>query len=185
MSTYRLVLLLFGGVVGQLQGVCFRSIIDLDLMSCMIHSPSFGAWYVHLMSGYFRDNVRPDFHRPMKIGKNLCGHLTPRPNLHVNRTCRVDLVVSMCVDVRWSAFVLGFWSMFCALLPWYDMGETIYLFMHVLCLVGFYMGEKTGLLSYFMSKSDLCFGTRKKMGRPVIPCLFLICVSVWGKKVVS
>ena len=67
MSTYGLVLLLFGHVVGQLQGVRFRNSIDLGLLSCTIHpSPSFGAWYVHLVSG-FEDNVTSDFHRPMEI----------------------------------------------------------------------------------------------------------------------
>jgi len=52
-STYRLVLLLLGHVVDQMQGVCFMSIIGLDLMLlCIIHpSPSFSAWYVHRMSG--------------------------------------------------------------------------------------------------------------------------------------
>lgn len=51
-STYRLVLLLLGHVVDQMQGVCFMSIIGLDLMSCIIHpSPSFSAWYVHQMLG--------------------------------------------------------------------------------------------------------------------------------------
>ena len=50
-STYHLVLLLFGHVVGQMQGVCFMSINGLDLMSCIMHSsPSFSAWYVHQMS---------------------------------------------------------------------------------------------------------------------------------------
>ena len=38
-SSYRLVLLLFGHVGGKMQGVRFMSIIRLDLMSSIIHPP--------------------------------------------------------------------------------------------------------------------------------------------------
>ena len=50
-STFRLMLLLFGHVVGLMQGVYFISIIGFGLLSCVIHpSPSFSAWCVHQMS---------------------------------------------------------------------------------------------------------------------------------------
>ena len=83
-STYRLVLLLFGHAVGQLQGVCFMSIISLDLMPCIINpSPSFSAWYVQQMSGSLGIMSDQTSTAQWKLVK-LYGYLATRPNLHVN-----------------------------------------------------------------------------------------------------
>ena len=156
-------LLLFGHVIGPMQGVCFMSILGLDLtllepqsrfgdkplkcqvvcpqnetavlkglMSCIIHpSPSFSAWYVHQMSGILgimSDQTSTAQWKSVKF----YGYLTTRPNLHVNWTCWGDHAVSMCVHVRRSTFMLGFWSIFLSLYyQYYDTGETLNVFMSI------------------------------------------------------
>ena len=73
-----------GHVVGQMQGVCFMSLIGLDLKACIIHpSPSFSAWYVHLVSGVSgikSDQTSTAQWKSVKFYR----YLATRPDLHVN-----------------------------------------------------------------------------------------------------
>ena len=83
-------------------------------------SPSLSAWCVRLVSGLLGVMSRPDFHRPMEIGTVVqASYHETQPS----RIYRSDLAVFVRVHVRWSAFMLGFWSMFHVLLPMLRYGR--------------------------------------------------------------
>ena len=137
--THRLVLLLFGHVVGQVQGVCFMSIFCLDLMPGIFHPfSSFGAWYVRLMSeilGTMSDQTSNARWKSVKF----YGYRATRPNLHVNRTCRGYHAVSMCVHVRlFMVYVQRLYYQY------HDTGITIYFssFFNAYVWFGFRYGWK-------------------------------------------
>jgi len=83
-STYRLVLLLLGHVVGHWQGVRFMSALGLDVF-VMHHPPLPFIWRMRTECRGFQDNRRPDFHRPMEIGKVFrVSHHETQPSCELN-----------------------------------------------------------------------------------------------------
>jgi hypothetical protein len=83
-STYRLVLLLFGHVVGHWQGVCFMSAVGLDFI--VMHHPPLP--FIRRMAcapsvGDFR-MMSGQISTAQWKSVMFSGYLTTRPNLHVN-----------------------------------------------------------------------------------------------------
>ena len=110
-STYRLVLLLFGHTVGHWQGVCSMSIVGLDV-NIASSTPALHSAHVHLVSGTL-GHCQARFSTAQWKSVKKSGYLATRPNLDVNRTCRGDLAASIfaffpfsCVHVRWSDVIL-------------------------------------------------------------------------------
>ena len=113
-NTYRLVLLLFGHVVGHWQGFCLMSAVGETLSPCIIHSSPFIRRMACAPSvGDFR-MMRSGQISTTQWKSVIFPGIAPRgPNLHVHITCLTDLAVSMCacrVDRRHARC----WSIFCA-----------------------------------------------------------------------